>query len=71
MPNTCYVRLWVVKEKIMIYFILKCLLTIITFLAETILLGVREICALLTFDGRFMEGEHLSVTKLVWKKRDN
>lgn len=55
----------------MIYFILKCLLTIITFLAETILLGVREICALLTFDGRFMEGEHLSVTKLVWKKRDS
>jgi hypothetical protein len=55
----------------MIYFMLKCVLTIITFLAESILLGVREICALLTFDARFLEGEHLAVTKLVWKKRNS
>jgi hypothetical protein len=52
----------------MINLILKIIMTVPVFLAETLLLLVCEICCLLTFKGKFMENDFLKMTKTIWSK---
>lgn len=52
----------------MIKYVLKIIMTVPMFLAETVLLLVCEICWLLTLEHKFMDNDFLKMTTKIWSR---